>query len=166
MKSVVLAVMLFASVCLAENFGTITGVFGGDVDEYAFTVNGVDSVRFTLTFSDKEDLVGLHAWFDDLGISAHDSIIGYYRSLPSHEWRTFPVGSPFIPIAWFTDESPWAVSSWLVFTDSAVYSSMIPDSLIGLGSERFAPVAGRAVEFMWKTTAADTVYGKVKAITK
>lgn len=155
MKTVVFWLAMVTMVATA--FGRDIGVYGGYFrpNSGSFTVLGTDSVRFTLITSPSRS-IGLHAWFDD-ATGAGDTVYAFYRTLADENWSTLPVGSPFIPIPFLTDESPWTSETELVFVDSAVYSACVPDSLLGLGLEPFAPVTCGAIEFMFKTATGDTV---------
>ncbi len=155
MKTVVfwLAMVTMVATAFARDLGVYGGFFRPN--SVNFTVLGTDSVRVTFITSPSHS-VGFHARFDD-ATGAGDTVYVFYRTLPDENWRSFPVGSPFIPVPFFVDESPWTSTTTLAFVDSGVYSSFVPDSLFGLGLERVAPVTCGAIEFMFKTATGDTV---------
>lgn len=167
MKRLIFGVFLFAlSSTNAADLG-IVGLIGDSHEISRQVLDGGDSLMFTLKFSAKlSTSVGFHAWFDDFGDTSNDTIMGYWRPLASPQWHTLGVGSPFIPIAWLTDNSPWTASTVLNFSDSCVYWSMVPDSIVGGGVERPSPPACEAIQFKFFTTASDCVLVNFKAVSK
>lgn len=165
---ITLLIAVLSPIAFAGDLGVVGGLFGGPADGVVNKVlDGGDSLIFTVAFTDRSTAVSAFLWCDDFGDTSNDTIAGWWRPLASAYDHVLGIGSPWIPLYWFTDASPWTVDDTLKdFTDSCVYVSWMPDSLIATGSEPFAPPACGGIQFMFKTSLSDCVSVNFKAPTK